>query len=155
MAPAVVNVKTHRGPGEVGVRVLQASSSFAFETLGRWLVNEVLGDFQRLEHIPRYSKHLITILDITQLGEGDVFFRTDVNDFFMAGRHDSCAASAGTFASVGRSTAAREATEYCLAWQHVATDMESGWGCATVGSSRHGVHADHGERLELAGMGHC
>ena len=84
VSPLHYNIKTHKDPGDVGVRILHNGGQSPLTAIMRFLR---IGFTQRLKqcsHLCFSTYDLINKLKSVAVGPDDIFVRLDLNDFFMA-----------------------------------------------------------------------
>ena len=80
-----MNVKSHKGDGEVEMRPIHASSGHPFAPGMRFVSNAIYHYLRDHGHILRDSDDLIGKLPSYEIESSDTMYKIDVKDFFMSG----------------------------------------------------------------------
>ena len=80
-------VKTHKGPGDVKLRAIHASSGTPFRPAMRWLASIAANVLRDQPHLIKNSEEAVHFINTLHVPPSAVMLKIDVEDFFMSGEH--------------------------------------------------------------------
>lgn len=89
VSPLHYNVKTHKDPGEVGVRILHNGGQSPLTAIMRFLRIGFADSLKQCSHLCFSTSDFISKLRSVKVGPDDKLVRLDLEDFFMAVSHNT------------------------------------------------------------------
>ena len=110
-------LKTHKAPGEVGVRVIYSTSGHKFQPWSRYVGRVIAKSVDSLYHVCTSTQDLLSKLGCVHAYDDDKIIKLDIVDFYMRGSHrvmvDTC------FNRSESNTSTRKAFDFLLSNQYV------------------------------------
>ena len=135
-------VKTHKPPGDVGLRIIHSSVRNMFIPAMRYISSLLRPYLESYEHLVRDSDHLLCQMSKIVVPSSAVMVKFDIKDFYMSGDHKLILSSVAQFFPQGAKLCLEELTGLILRNQYVATSenedyyrvcMGAGMGLAFAG----------------------
>jgi hypothetical protein len=126
----MLNVKSHKPDGKVGVRNIHASSGSAFRGIGRWVAMQLQQTLQTLTHLLPNSTEFIKQIVLFTPSDSHVWVKLDIKDFFLSGSSDQIVHDITTPFDYGpRRELIGDATRFLCENQYIGNpfDAESLW----------------------------
>ena len=123
----ITNIKSHKPPGEVGVRNIHASSVNKREGLSRWVARELQSPLTGHVWFLTSSAQLVADIRTVIAEDSDYFVKLDVRDFYMTGTPSELTNSIKSLFPVGpRCKLLCEAVEFLLSSEYVVSKLVPG-----------------------------
>ena len=84
-------VKTHKGPGQVSLRIIHAAPRHFMNPGMRWVATHLKEFIKQQPHILRDSDHLLAQIRQVRVPKTAKLVKFDIKDFFMSGKHQQLA----------------------------------------------------------------
>ncbi|CAE7846274.1 unnamed protein product, partial [Symbiodinium necroappetens] len=83
----IANVKTHKQPGNMGLRIIHSSPGLCISPAMRWISEHIRQFFSDKPHLLRDTDDLLFKLQSVVVSESAKLVRFDIRDYFMSGSH--------------------------------------------------------------------
>ena len=83
----IANVKTHKQPGNMGLRIIHSSPGLCISPAMRWISEHIRQFFSDKPHLLRDTDDLLFKLLSVVVSESAKLVRFDIRDYFMSGSH--------------------------------------------------------------------
>lgn len=124
----MTNVKTHKDPGQVSLRILHSSVEHPFSALEHAINKTLSRELANLRHLHFSTNTVVQQLKALTIDDDDIFIRADIKDFYLRGNPSKLSKLASadlTNPGSRKHTVMHEALEHILLTQFVQIKSKS------------------------------
>ena len=120
VSPILTNVKSHKGDGDVGFRIIHNCSRHPFRPLGHYLSHHLRVAMSSWDHVYKDTPSFLRAISRFKPSSSDVFVKCDIKEFYMSGSHSFLSSAAADMAKADGAQLVHDITYNLLRTQFVS-----------------------------------